>query len=84
MNNETLKIIFCHFLKFAHFIITLIVPDNVKSVIGTNILTIFAKITLVLVIDSVNPKRPIIAVIKERAIGSNKKYNANIYFKFAK
>jgi hypothetical protein len=71
-------------LKFAYFIITLTVPDNVKSVIGTNTLTIFAKIGLELVIDAVNPKRPITAVIRERAIGSSKKYNANIYFKFEK
>jgi hypothetical protein len=63
---------------------TLIVPDNVKSVIGTNILIIVAKVGLILAIELVNPKIPIIEVIKERAIGSNKRYNAAIYFKFEK
>ena len=63
---------------------TLIVPDKVKSVIGTNTLTIFAKVGLILAIELVNPKIPITEVIKERAIGSNKRYNAAIYFKLEK
>jgi hypothetical protein len=84
MNNEILKIIFCHLLKLAHFIITLIVPDKVNNTIGTNILTIVAKVGLVFAIDVVNPKSPIMAVIRASAIGSNKKYNAIIYFKFEK
>jgi hypothetical protein len=64
--------------------ITLMVPDKTKSPIGTKILIKVAYKGLDLVIDEVKPKKPRKAATKERAIESNKKYNAIISFKFEK